>query len=121
MDPLLDSTGSIGSCWSLLAGGLHLTPFYFLIRSSPALQVASQMQHGHLGLSTQAPLCLCVLVAQSCPTLRDPVDCSPSGCCVHGLLQARILEWVAMSFSRGFSQLRDQTWVFCMVGRFFTM
>ena len=42
-------------------------------------------------------------VAQSCPTLCDPVDCSPPGSPVHGILQARILEWVAISFSRGSS------------------
>ena len=41
---------------------------------------------------------------KSCPTLCDPVDCSPSGSSVHGILQARILEWVAISFSRGSSQ-----------------
>ena len=40
-------------------------------------------------------------VAQSCPTLFDPVDCSPPGSSVHGILQARILEWVAISFSIG--------------------
>ena len=45
----------------------------------------------------------CVLVAQSCPTLCDPMDCSPPGSSVHGILQARILEWVAISFSRGSS------------------
>ena len=39
-------------------------------------------------------------VAQSCPTLCNPVDCSPSGSSVHGILWARILEWVAISFSR---------------------
>ena len=39
-------------------------------------------------------------VAQLCPTLCDPVDCSPSGSSVHGILQARILEWVAISFSK---------------------
>ena len=38
-------------------------------------------------------------VAQSCPTLRDPVDCSPPGSSVHGILQARVLEWVAVAFS----------------------
>ena len=43
-------------------------------------------------------------VAQSCPSLCDPVDCSPPGSSVHGILQARILEWVAISFSRGPSQ-----------------
>ena len=42
-------------------------------------------------------------VTQSCPTLCDPVDCSPPGSSVHGILQARILEWVAISFSRGSS------------------
>ena len=50
-----------------------------------------------------------VLVAQSCPTLCDLVDCSPSGSCVHEIFQARILEWVAISFSRGSSWPRDQT------------
>ena len=42
---------------------------------------------------------MCVLVAQSCPTLCDPTDYSPPGSSVHGILQARILEWVAISFS----------------------
>ena len=44
---------------------------------------------------------------QSCPTLCDPVDCSPPGSSVHGILQARKLEWVAMLSSRGSSQPRD--------------
>ena len=43
--------------------------------------------------------------------LCDPMDCSPPGSSVHGLLQARILEWVAMSSSRGSSRSRDQTWI----------
>ena len=56
---------------------------------------------------------MCVHVcAQSCLTLCDPTDCSPPGSSVHGILQARILEWVAISFSRGSSQLRDQTHIF---------
>ena len=46
---------------------------------------------------------------QSCPTLCDPVNCSPPGSSVHGMLQARILEWVAMPSSRGSSWPRDQT------------
>ena len=61
-----------------------------------------------------------VLVAQSCPTLCDPMDCSPPGSSVHEIFQARILEWVAISFSRGSSQPRDWTWVSCTAGRFFT-
>ena len=48
-------------------------------------------------------------VTQSCPTLCDPVDCSPPGSSVHGILQARILEWVAISLSRGYSRPRDRT------------
>ena len=47
----------------------------------------------------------CVLVTQSCPTLADPIDCSPPGSCVHEIFQARILEWVAISFSRGSSDI----------------
>ena len=50
----------------------------------------------------------------------DPVDCSPPGSSVHGILHARILEWVAIPFSRRFSWSRDQTWVSCIVDRFFT-
>ena len=56
-------------------------------------------------------------VAQSCPTLCDPVDCSPPGSSIHGILQARILEWVAISFSRGSSQPRDRTHVSRIAGR----
>ena len=48
-------------------------------------------------------------VAQSCPTLCDPMDCSLPGSSLHGILQARVLEWVAISSSRGSSQPRDQT------------
>ena len=54
------------------------------------------------------------LVAQSCPTLCHPMDCSPLGSSVHGILQAKILEWVPISFSRGSSQPRDQTRVSCV-------
>ena len=60
-------------------------------------------------------------VAQSCPTLCDPVDCSPPGSSAHGILQARILEWVAISFSRGSSRPRDRTQVFHIAGRCFNL
>ena len=56
-----------------------------------------------------------VKVAQSCPTLCDPMYYT-----VHGILQARTLEWVAFPFSRGSSQLRNQTGVSCIAGGFFT-
>ena len=61
------------------------------------------------------------LVAQSCLTLCNPTDCSPPGSSVHGILQARMLEWVAMPSSRGSSQPRDRTQISCIVGRFFTI
>ena len=60
------------------------------------------------------------LVAQSCLALSDPVDCSPPDSSVHGILQARILEWVTIPFSRGSSPPRDRTQVSRIAGRFFT-
>ena len=61
------------------------------------------------------------LVAQSCTTLCNTADCDLPGSSVHGILQARILEWVAISFSRESSRPRDRTWVFCIAGRYFTI
>ena len=62
-----------------------------------------------------------MLVTQSCPTLCDPMDCNLPGSSVHGILQARILEWIAICSSRGSSWLRDWTQVSCIAGRFFTV
>ena len=61
-----------------------------------------------------------VLVAQFVQ-LCDPMDCSLPGTSVHWILQARILEWVAIPFFKGSSQPRDQTQVSCMADRFFTV
>ena len=66
--------------------------------------------------------CFAVLI-QSCLSLCDPMDCNLPGSSVHGIFQARILEWVAISFSRGPSQPKDQTYISCsltLAGRFFT-
>ena len=62
-----------------------------------------------------------VLVTQSCPTLCDPTESSLPGSSVHGIFQLRILEWVAIPFSRGSSWPRDRTRVSCIAGRFFTV
>ena len=62
-----------------------------------------------------------VLVTWSCPTLCHPTDGSPLGSAVLGILQAKILEWVALLFSRGSSQPRDWTWVSWITGRFLTI
>ena len=62
-------------------------------------------------------------VIKPCLTLCDPMDCSPPGSSVHGVLHARILEWVAIPFSRGPSRPRDRThvsWVSCLADGFFT-
>ena len=48
-----------------------------------------------------------VLVTQSCPTLRNPMDCSPLDSSVNGILHVRILEWIAIPFSKGSYQPRD--------------
>ena len=60
-----------------------------------------------------------VLAPQSCPTLCNLMDYGPLGSSVHGILQARILEWVAMLSFRGFSQPRDQTQVSNISSRLF--
>ena len=60
-------------------------------------------------------------VAQSYPTLWDPVDCSLPGSSTHGILQTRILEWVSIAFSRGSSWPRDWTWVSHIGGRCFNL
>ena len=70
-------------------------------------------------------VCVCGSVAQSCPALWNPMDCSPPGSSFHGIFQARILELIAIFYFKGSSQPRDRTHVsfifcFCIVGRFFT-
>ena len=62
-----------------------------------------------------------LLSAKSCPTLCNPKGYTLPSSSVHGIYQARILKWVAIPFSRGFSQARDQTWVSSIAGRFFSV
>ena len=73
------------------------------------------------GWEAKGRCCEWVKVAQLCPTLCDPMDCNPPGSSVHGILQARILEWVAVPFSKGSSQPRDPTQISHNEGRFFTV
>ena len=72
----------------------------FCVRPIPTtlFQSASPPPHSHL---PSVCVCVCVKSLQLCPTLCDAVDCSPPGSSVHRILQARILEWVAISSSRG--------------------
>ena len=109
---------SLHKTWSGLVNGCH----YFVILFLALLKSFS--------VSFVKPrLCLLYWICTqrrnvshpSCPTLCDPKDCSLSGSSVHQILQARILECVAIPFSRGSSWPMDQTQVSCMVGRFFTI
>ena len=88
-------------------------PLYqnILFKYVPTKANSSQVQEGRCVLRLKKKL-----KAQSCLTLCDPMDCSPLGSSVYGISQARILEWVAISFSRGYFGLR----VSCMTGGFFT-
>ena len=99
---------------------LHLPSefiFYLPLQVSPH---SNPINHA-ADVALIAGICLKVLVAQWYPTLCDPMDYSPPGSSVHGILQARIVEWVAISYSRGSSWPRDQTQVSCIAGRFFTV
>ena len=80
--------------------------------------VHRHLRHAHVNYKIQY-LCVCVLVAQSCPTLCNPMDHCPPGSSVHGILHARILEWIAIPFSRVSSRPKDQTCVSCIscIGR----
>ena len=96
------------------------------LHSSPML-VRSCSKSCKLGFSImrtknfQKSMCICVKSLPSCPTICDPMDYSPPGFSAHGILRARLLEWVAMSSSRGSSQPRDRTQVSHIGGRFFTV
>ena len=97
-------------CHALLQG-IFLTQIHISCISCIGRQVLYHQRH--LGNSI---LCIAAAAAaakslHSCPTLCDPIDCSPPGSPVQGILQARTLEWVAMPSSRGSSQSRDQTQV----------
>ena len=81
---------------------LDKMPWYFGMRPHYALPPESEKAK--------------VLVAQLCPSLCDCMDCILPGSSVHGILQARILEWAAIPLSRGSSQPRDWTWVSCTAG-----
>ena len=84
-------------------------------------QIGPETQQQYLEQGITPILYACVLVTRSCPTLCDPMDCSPPSSFVHGIFQARILEWLAISFSGGSSQPKDQTGISCVEGRFFTI
>ena len=88
----------------------------------PLVQMSVQWKRHSklLYLSVIMKMWVC-LVTQSCSSLCHPMDYSPPGSSGHGILQARILEQVAIHFSRGFSRARDWTWASCIACKFFTV
>ena len=102
-------------------GSLSLLQGNFLTQESNqdilyCRQILHQLSYREALYDVSAAAAAAAKSLQSCSTLCDPMDCSPPGSSTHGLFQARILEWVAISFSRGSSQPRDQTWVSCTSG-----
>ena len=94
---------------------LEKLPYFFLSQWD---WNSKQLTHRYLlmkhSLSSFIDLCMHTKSLQSCPTLCDPMDSSPPGSSAHGISQARILEWVAISFSRGSSWPRDRTCISCI-------
>ena len=82
-------------------------------------QKSSLLFYFEICTPTSSVFCCCYSLTQSCPTLCDPMDCSLPGYFVHGILQTRILESVAIPFFGGSSQPRDQTQILCISGVFF--
>ena len=113
----------LDSFWLFADSQGHSSPSFSSITSttSTVLFIVLSKSLEVLGLQKSCkdrPVCL---VTQLCPTLCDPMDYRPPGSSVPGILHARILEWVAISFSRGSSQPRHRTQVSCIAGRFFTI
>ena len=88
-----------------VAWSLYIVQFVSLL-----FPVFQRLSHQHIGTILWGPLYV-ILVTQWCLTLCDTLDCSPPGFSIYVILQTRIMEWVAIPFSRGSSQPRDQTWV----------
>ena len=93
-----------------------LTPS-FAAKKMSAFISERDTQHTHSSLFNDFTLCV---HTQSCLTLCDPMDCGPLGSSVHAISQARMLEWVAISYSRGSSQPRDKPESPALAGVFFT-
>ena len=97
-------------------GGATGINIYWIILQSLTIIIPKNLCYG-----LNCVKCVKVLVTQSCLALCNSMYCSPPGSSVRGILQAGILEWVAMPSSRGSSQPRYWTWVSCIAGRFFTI
>ena len=113
----------------LLPSLFNCHPVYLIYMLSMSWEMPGWMNHKLESrlpreISTTSDIQMHAKLLQSCLTLNSPTDCGPTGPSVHGILQARILEWIAISFSRASSQPSDQnlvSYVSCMAGGFFTI
>ena len=110
--PLYGKTRKRQNMYDCITYFLNFSSFWLILQSMILIMMV---------ICLTACVHVCVLIPQLCLTLCDLMDCSLLGSSVHGILQAGILEWGAVSFSRGSSQPRDQTQVFCIVDIFFTI
>ena len=103
---------------------LPLPPYTFFFSYHLRIYTLYSFTPTYVGYSLRTGAFSYMLLLLLSPSVRsqlcDPMDCSLPGSSVHGILQARVLEWVAMPSSRGSSQSIDQTWVSCVAGRCFT-
>ena len=86
---------------------------YSDIKAKETIRKKTVRQHKYINISHLMQVCACS-VTELCLTLCEPMDCSPPGSSLPGIFQARILEWVAISFSKGSSQPRNWTQVSCI-------
>ena len=120
--------------WSWIPIWLHLPLHSYpshlshCFKGETSSSFVKNSSHSHL--ASMSPPCSAISfdlwekkseVTQLCPALCDPIDCSLPGSSIHGIFQARVLEWAAISFSRGSSWPRDWTWVSRIAGRHFTI
>ena len=109
-DSCLENPRDRGAWWAAIYGVTQSWTWLKWLSSSSSSHFANTL------FASSSRLCVLSVcsVTHSCPTLCNPMDCSPLGSNVHWILQARILEWQAISFSRGSSQPRDLTHVSCI-------
>ena len=120
---LKDSLSDFKMCYKVMNLALSITaeavPPIWLVLVKQQNQLPNSTYKKVRNLLFRNIVCLniiscCCSVTQSCPTLCDLMNCSPSGSSVHGIFQTKILEWVVISFSKGSSWARDQTHVSCI-------
>ena len=100
----------------------HKTWILILFVSTQFILQSQWLSRFPLNLLTVNPDCsIYCPITESCSTLCEPMDCSLPGSTTHGIFQARILEWVAIFFSRGSSQSRDWTQVSCTAGTLYPL